>query len=109
MKNKEKCYSNYAVKLEVKMCLPRGLNPNPFKDVPQIKWKDLHKACHINRNKQQNNLLVLFYSNRPKQWLKFVAHPLLAYVSKQLVETQYLHPTQSNLTCIKQQNGKNKI
>jgi hypothetical protein len=106
MKNKEEYYSDYVVKLEVIMCLQRGLNPNPFKDVPQIKWKDLHKTCHINRNKQQINLLILFHSNRPKQWPKFVAHPFLPYVSKQLVETQCLHPTQSDPTCIKQQNGK---
>jgi len=79
---KKEYYSNYAIKLEVRMCLPRGLNPNPFKDFPQIEWKDLHKTCHINRNKQQSNLLVSYYSNRPKQWSKFVAHPLFPYVSK---------------------------
>jgi len=28
---KEECYSNYVIKLEVRMCPLKGLNPNPIK------------------------------------------------------------------------------
>lgn len=36
-----------------RMCLPRGVNPNPLKDFPQLEWKeDLHKTSNISTSEQ---------------------------------------------------------
>jgi len=45
IQNKEECYSNVTSKFYERMCFPRGVNPNPLKDSPQLEWKeDLHKT-----------------------------------------------------------------